>query len=66
MIYEFYQEPVTSEEVVRITTLSVFGRNRMIQLSERQQAGELLRRVDVLGPAASYEGIRENDLLYDI
>jgi len=66
MIYEFYQEPVTAEEVVRITALSTFNRNRMIRLSERQQAGELLRRVDVLGPAASYEGVRENLLLLDI
>jgi len=66
MIYEFYQEPVTSEEVVRITALSTFNRNRMIRLSERQQAGEILRRVDVLGPAATYEGIRENVLLLDM
>jgi hypothetical protein len=66
MIYEFYQEPVTPEEVVRIMNLSAFNRNRMIHLSERQQAGEIVRRVDVVGPSASYEGIRANVLLLDI
>jgi len=65
MIYEFYQEPVTSEEVIRITNLPSFNRNRMIRLSERQQEGEILRRINILGPAASYEGIRENVLLLD-
>ena len=66
MIYGFYQEPVTPDEVVRIMNLSAFNRNRMIRLSERQQAGDIVRRVDVVGPSASYEGIRANVLLLDV
>jgi len=67
MIHEFYQEPVTSEEIHRVVNLSTYGRhrNRMIRLAERQEAGEILRRIDILDPSATYEGIRESVLLVD-
>lgn len=66
MIYEFYQEPVPSEEIHRVMNLSNNrNRNRMIRLAERQEAGEILRRIDILDPSATYEGIRESVLLVD-
>ena len=65
MIYEFYQEPVDSEELTRIMNLSAFNRNRMIALIERQEAGEVIRRIHAIGPASTYEGVRDNLLLVD-
>ena len=64
MIYEFYQEPVSAEELDRITALATYKRERLEQLSVRQESGEIIRRFQVVGPA-SYEGIRENELLLD-
>ena len=65
MIYEFYQEPVSAKELDRITALATYKRERLEQLSVRQESGEIIRRFQVVGPA-SYEGIRENELLLDI
>ena len=66
MIHEFYQEPVTSEELNRIMNLSAFNRNRMITLIERQEAGEIIRRINIVGGSATFEGIRNNLLLVDM
>jgi len=66
MIHEFYQEPVTSEELNRIMNLSAFKRNRMITLIERQEAGEIIRRINIVGGSATFEGIRNNLLLVDM
>ena len=67
-IYEFYQEPVTTEELVRVMLLSPFNRNhnRMIGLGERQGAGEIIRRINILGSSATYEEIEEGVLIVDI
>ena len=66
MIYEFYQEPVTAEELDRITALVTYKRERLTQLSVRQESGEIIRRFHVVGSSASYEGIRGNELLLDV
>jgi len=66
MIYEFYQEPVTPEELDRITALITYKRERLTQLRIRQESGETIRRFQVVGSSASYEGIRGNELLLDI
>jgi hypothetical protein len=66
MIYEFYQEPVTAEELDRITALITYKRERLEQLSVRQESGEIIQRFQVVGSSASYEGIRDNELLLDI
>jgi len=65
MIYEFYQEPVSAAELDRITALITYKRERLEQLSVRQESGEIIRRFHVVGSAASYEGIRANELLLD-
>jgi len=66
MIYEFYQEPVSAAELDRITALITYKRERLEQLSVRQESGETIRRFQVVGSSASYEGIRESVLLLDI
>jgi len=67
MIYEFYQAPVTSEELALITNQSSsFHNDRISRLIERQEAGEILKRIDVLGRASTCEEIRMNLLLVDV
>jgi hypothetical protein len=66
MIYEFYQEVVSSEELNRIMNLSAFNRNRMISLIERQEAGAIIRWINVVGTSSTFEGIRDNLLLVDM
>jgi len=66
LIYEFYQEVVTAEELFRIAGRSPFKRERINRLRERQDAGELIRRLDVVGTSTTYEGIRESVLLVDM
>ena len=65
-IYEFYQEPVTTEEFVRLMLLSPFNRIRMIGFGERQGAGEIIRRIDILGSSATYDEIEEGVLIVDV
>ena len=68
MIHEFYQGPATSEEVNGIlNNLSSQSprRERFIRLLERQEAGEIIRRIDVLGRASTCEEIRDSKLLVE-
>lgn len=66
MIHDFYQEPVSPEELVRLTNLSEFNRNLMITLAERQGPGAIIRRIDVLGGSATFVGIRDDLLLVNV
>ena len=65
-IYAFYQEPMPLEELVEIqrTTHGSFS-NRLALLRLRLEAGELVRRLDVVGRASTFEGIANNVLLLD-
>lgn len=68
MIHEFYQEPVTFEEVNGIMlnlSSNSSRRDRLIRLIQRQEAGEIIRRIDVLGRGSTCEEIRDNKLLVD-
>ena len=66
MIHDFYQEPVTYEDLRRIMNLPSFNRNRMATLAERHEAGVIVKRIDILSPWATYEEIRESELLVDV
>lgn len=63
MIHDFYQEPVSSEEQVGLSNLLAFNQNLMITLTEHQEPGAIIRRIDVLGGSATFVGIRDNLLL---
>lgn len=68
MIHEFYQEPITSEEMNGIMlnlSSNSSRRDRLIRLIQRQEAGEIIRRIDVLGRGSTCEEIRDNKLLVD-
>jgi len=68
MIHEFYQQPATSEDINGIlNNLSSQSsrRDRFIRLLERQEAGEIIRRIDVLGRASTCEEIRDSKLLVE-
>ena len=68
MIHEFYQEPITFEEMNGIMlnlSSNSSRRDRLIRLIQRQEAGEIIRRIDVLGRGSTCEEIRDNKLLVD-
>jgi hypothetical protein len=65
-IYAFYQEPMPLEELVEIQrTVRGSSSNRLAGLRQRLEAGELVRRLDVVGRASTFEGIANGVLLLD-
>jgi hypothetical protein len=65
-IYAFYQEPMPLEELVEIQrTARGSSSNRLAGLRQRLEAGELLRRLDIVGRACTFEGIHNNVLFLD-
>jgi hypothetical protein len=68
MIHEFYQGPATAEDIngiVNNLSSQSSRRERFIRLLERQEAGEIIRRIDVLGRGSTCEEIRDSKLLVD-
>ena len=65
-IYTVYQEAIPLEEFVQLQE-GVFGTsaNRLAGLRARLEAGQVVRRLDVIGRTCSFEGIRDNVLLLD-
>jgi len=65
-IYAFYQELMSVEYLAEMQR-NVVGANvnRLAGLRERLEAGEFVRRLDVIGRGCNFEGIRNNVLLLD-
>jgi len=65
-IYDFYQEPVTFAEIDYLKNLSAHRHhNRFETHRNTLLSGGIVRRLEVIGSSATYEGIEAGELLID-
>ena len=65
-IYDFYQEPLTFAEIDYLKNLSGHRyHNRFETHRDTVLSGGIVRRLEVIGRSATYEGIEAGELLID-